>query len=246
MTKFLTLFMAAALVLGGCSGGQSETAVETPAQTTQSTPQTNSQTQSEAQSQSNSQAESKKASTETQTASNDRPMDLLWEDLMPPGEEALLADMYTKYYEELEARIMAGQQTLSEAAKAQVDSGNFDINSIAEGAANDEMEQIGTFNVVSSLNNMKVRIPGYVVPLDFGATDGYKECLLVPYFGACLHTPPPPPNQIVFVRSKEGAKIENIQEPFWIEGVISTGEFTSDLGDTAYELDLTKLEKYDY
>jgi len=117
---------------------------------------------------------------------------------------------------------------------------------VAEGAANDTMEQIGTFNVVESLNGEKVRIPGYIVPLDFSAKSEHGEFLLVPYFGACLHTPPPPPNQIVFVKADPAAKIPNIDEPVWLEGRMKTGKFNSDLGNSAYELSLSKLEPYEY
>ncbi len=222
MTKMIPALIAASLMLIGCSDAQTATAKEaTPA---------------------------KEAAAQDSPAqiSQAKAMVLAWEDLMPVGEEQVLAQLYEEYYAELEARILAGQQSLSEAAQAEVDSGNFDINAIAEGAANDTMDQIGTFNVVSSLNGLKVRIPGYVVPLDFNAENKYKEFLLVPYFGACLHTPPPPPNQIIYVTSEEGVEVANIQEPYWLEGVMSTGEFTSDLADTAYEVALTDLEKYDY
>ena len=84
------------------------------------------------------------------------------------------------------------------------------------------------------------------MPFDFNADAEHKEFLLVPYFGACLHTPPPPPNQIIFVRSDVAAKIENIEDPVWLEGTLSTGEFLNDLGNSAYELTLTKLEPYEY
>jgi len=66
-----------------------------------------------------------------------------------------------------------------------------------------------------------------VVPLDFNAESAYTEFLLVPYFGACLHTPPPPPNQIIFVNSETATQIVDINQP-------------------AYELTLSKLEPYDY
>ena len=93
---------------------------------------------------------------------------------------------------------------------------------------------------------MKVRIPGYVVPLDFSAASKHTEFLLVPYFGACLHTPPPPPNQIIFVKANPAVEITNIYDPFWIEGVMKTGEFNSNLGDSAYEVDLTLIKPYEY
>ena len=167
---------------------------------------------------------------------------LVWEDLMPEGEDVLLAEMYSEFYEDMEDRMLQ-QMTLAEAAKSE------DINLaelVAEGSADDTMEQIGTFNVVESLNGEKIRIPGYIVPLDFSAKSEHDEFLLVPYFGACLHSPPPPPNQIVFVRADPAAKIPNIDEPVWLEGTMKTGKFTSDLGNSAYELSLSKLEAYEY
>lgn len=72
----------------------------------------------------------------------------------------------------------------------------------------------------------RVRLPGYVVPLDF---DGSKVTgfLLVPYMGACIHVPPPPPNQIVYVHTKEPIEIDEI-----FEAVYATGTFQADLMST--------------
>lgn len=171
---------------------------------------------------------------------------LVWEDLMPEGEDARLAELYSEFYEEMEAK-MRQQMTLADAAAdAAQEEGAAVTDMITEGSAQDTMEQIGTFNVVESLNGEKIRIPGYVVPLDFSANFEYTEFLLVPYFGACLHTPPPPPNQIVFVKSSTPVKVASINDPVWLEGVMATGKFTSDLGNSAYELNLSKLEPYEY
>ncbi len=168
------------------------------------------------------------------------PRELSWEQLMPQGEEERLAELYTSYYEDLTTR-MAQSYSSNGSSEAQ-----DLIASVAEGSANDTMEQIGTFNVVEELNGETVRIPGYVVPFDFSAEAAYREFLLVPYFGACLHTPPPPPNQIVFVKADPAASITDIYEPVWVEGVLKTGEFNSDLANTAYELTLSKVEVYEY
>jgi len=167
---------------------------------------------------------------------------LVWEDLMPVGEDALLAELYSEFYEEMESK-MRQQMTLADAARED-NTAVTDI--ISEGSAQDTMEQIGTYNVVDSLNGEKIRIPGYVVPLDFSAKSEHTEFLLVPYFGACLHTPPPPPNQIVFVKADPAAKIPNIYDPVWLEGTMKTGKFSSELGNSAYELSLSKLEPYEY
>lgn len=167
--------------------------------------------------------------------------EILWDDLMPEGEIERLEELYANFYEELEKNMMAGQQMLMEADR------NADISSlIAEGSANDTMEQIGTFNVVEDLDGKAIRLPGYVVPIDFSLDQEHTEFLLVPYFGACLHSPPPPPNQMLFVTAEPAAKIGSIYDPVWVEGTIKTGQFMSDLGNSAYELSLSKIEPYEY
>lgn len=166
---------------------------------------------------------------------------LVWEDLMPEGEDKVLAELYTAFYEDREQQLRQ-QMTLAQTAKTESDL----VSQIDEGSAQDTMDQIGTYNVVEDLNGSRIRLPGYVVPLDFNAASEYNEFLLVPYFGACLHTPPPPPNQIVFIKSELATKIANINEPVWVEGVMKTGKFGSDLGNSAYELTLSKLEPYEY
>ena len=178
---------------------------------------------------------------QTQDAGQSKAETLVWEDLMPAGEDVVLAELYTEFYENQEREIRQ-QMTLSQAAKADIDL----MTLVQEGSAQDTMAQVGTYNVVDDLDGLKVRMPGYVVPLDFNAKSEYDQFLLVPYFGACLHTPPPPPNQIVFVKSSPATKIVNINEPVWVEGIMKTGKFGSDLGNSAYELTLSKLESYDY
>ncbi len=76
--------------------------------------------------------------------------------------------------------------------------------------------------VVGSLNGQQVRIPGYFLPLEASGTR-ITEFLLVPYIGACIHVPPPPPNQIVHVRTlqKKGYSSKNLYEPVWVTGVIT-------------------------
>ena len=77
-----------------------------------------------------------------------------------------------------------------------------------------------------SLDGQSVRIPGYVVPLEETA-DGLKEFLLVPYFGACIHTPPPPSNQIIHVRPKSAAKGLRSMDTVWITGMLSNAQTDS-------------------
>lgn len=76
-------------------------------------------------------------------------------------------------------------------------------------------------SVVEELDGISVRLPGYVLPLEF---DGQKvtEFFLVPYVGACIHVPPPPPNQMVYVSSSVGIETNGLYDPVWVEGTIST------------------------
>jgi len=71
--------------------------------------------------------------------------------------------------------------------------------------------------MVDDLDGQFIRIPGYALPLEFDGTD-VKEFLLVPYIGACIHVPPPPPNQMVFVSLDRPFKPEDLFTPVWITG----------------------------
>ena len=84
--------------------------------------------------------------------------------------------------------------------------------------------------IVEELNGQRVRIPGYLLPLERSDTK-VKEFLLVPYIGACIHVPPPPPNQIVHVNivQKEGYRVKSLYEPVWVSGQISVKSMVKDL-----------------
>ncbi len=88
-----------------------------------------------------------------------------------------------------------------------------------------------------------VRIPGYVVPLEEGKA-GMSEFLLVPYFGACVHTPPPPSNQIVHVLPKEAAKGLRSMDTVWVTGVLSTLQTDSYMGTASWRLAASSVAPY--
>lgn len=89
--------------------------------------------------------------------------------------------------------------------------------------------------LVESLNNTLVKIPGFVVPLEGDATN-ITEFLLVPYFGACVHVPPPPSNQIVYVKFSEGVPITNLYDAIWVTGTLSTQGWKGDIASVGYSL----------
>jgi hypothetical protein len=106
--------------------------------------------------------------------------------------------------------------------------------------------QSGSFSVNTALNGTAVKIPGFVVPLDVGADGSVKEFFLVPYFGACIHVPPPPPNQIVYVKLEKGVKVDSLYDALWVIGRLRTESKNSRLGAAAYTLDGDKIEPYKY
>lgn len=104
--------------------------------------------------------------------------------------------------------------------------------------------QLGTFNVVEDLDQLVVRMPGYILPLDFAEHGAAQEFLLLPYHGACVHTPPPPPNQIVYLRSPEPIRFGSLWEPVWVEGRMEIERVDTDLAATAYAMTLRQVEPY--
>jgi len=71
------------------------------------------------------------------------------------------------------------------------------------------------------LNGQRIALAGFLLPLEFSA-EGVTDFLLVPYVGACIHVPPPPANQIVFVRLSKKFKVEDLFTAVWVRGTMKT------------------------
>jgi len=128
------------------------------------------------------------------------------------------------------------------------------VDSVAAGAAwaKEELENAnGTIR--TSLNGEQIRIPGYLLPLEYEGTQ-VSEFLLVPYVGACIHVPPPPANQMVYVKASEAIENTGMYEPVWVEGRIFAKPASYDLSlsdgsapvDAGYSLDASKVEPYEF
>jgi len=101
--------------------------------------------------------------------------------------------------------------------------------------------------IVKTQLNKKIRIPGYAVPLDAERSEK-REFLLVPYFGACIHTPPPPANQIVLVRPTAQSKIKKMPESMdvlWVEGELKEGRVSTSQGVSGYLLEAISIAPYE-
>tara|TARA_B110000211_G_scaffold197288_2_gene226714 strand:- start:3 stop:503 length:501 start_codon:yes stop_codon:yes gene_type:complete len=89
--------------------------------------------------------------------------------------------------------------------------------------------------VVKALDGQSVSLPGFVVPLE-GDSEVITEFLLVPYFGACIHVPPPPPNQIVHVTIKGGVPIDSLYDAIVVTGIISTQSWSGEIAQVGYKM----------
>ena len=106
--------------------------------------------------------------------------------------------------------------------------------------------------VDEGLDGQLVRIPGYALPLEYDGT-AVQELLLVPYFGACIHVPPPPLNQMVFVTLDEPYVVTELFAPVWITGRMSVERSSNSLSyvdgtaslETGYSLAGTGIEPYE-
>lgn len=165
-------------------------------------------------------------STSAKTAANALPGKLLpggwrelgWDDLMPPDWDPLKL---------LEGR---GVEALS------------DGDPRAEALMRELREQWDRAPTRAELDGIKIRLPGYVVPLDMLGGD-IREFLLVPYLGACIHTPPPPANQIIHAVAARKHALQTM-DAIWINGTLRVARSDTNMGVSGYRLDVSSIEPY--
>jgi uncharacterized protein len=149
-----------------------------------------------------------------------------WENLELPGQG--LADIVKKYQPQIDA-IPEGDPS--------------------EEAVTKKMQaELNAAPINPAMNGKKIKIPGFISPLEVDDAKGMvKEFLLVPYFGACIHVPPPPLNQTLLVKPAEGKSIgmEHMYEPVWVSGTIVTEQVHTDLAEAGYQIKDAKVEIYE-
>lgn len=134
------------------------------------------------------------------------------------------------------------------------------LNDIEDGSANDLLvsqlknkssprkdryqQALTSQQIRPEFNGRHVRIPGFIVPLEYNDQQTVTTFFLVPFFGACLHMPPPPPNQIIYVEYEPGIHLNAFYDPFWIEGILSTTLIKNDMATAAYSISVIAVEPY--
>lgn len=140
---------------------------------------------------------------------------LEWKDLLPPGER--------------------DKATLSPPAP---------LHDYLLGEDGPAATQPMNFSVNEALDGRLVRIPGFIVPLDIDEEGRVTEMFLVPFFGACIHVPPPPPNQIVHVTLAKPLPLDAMDAAFWITGRLAVAKRKTRLGTSAYSVKDATSEEY--
>jgi hypothetical protein len=106
------------------------------------------------------------------------------------------------------------------------------------------MQVLASAPVVGEMDGRMISIPGFVVPLE-GVGDVVDRFFLVPYFGACIHVPPPPSNQIIDVHYQPGTRVESLYDAVLISGRITTEVFSHEMGTAGYRLEAYRIQPYE-
>ncbi len=122
---------------------------------------------------------------------------------------------------------------------------NMITNLIGKASDSRYQQALSSTEVKKEYDKQSIRIPGFIVPLEFDDTQLITEFFLVPYFGACIHVPPPPPNQMIHAIYKKGIRVDALYTPFWLNGTLHTKILKNEVGTSAYSMKVTKIELYE-
>lgn len=123
-------------------------------------------------------------------------------------------------------------------------SGAGSAEDLAEYSSSSREYQTGSFRTVERLDGQRVRMPGFLLPLDVTQRGQANAFLLLPYHGACVHYPAPPPNQIVYVTSADPVAFDALWDPVWVEGVLQIDRRATELAETAYSMIVESVSDY--
>ncbi len=115
---------------------------------------------------------------------------------------------------------------------------------VEHGQLSTGFEQEIDASITTEFDGREVRLPGFMVPLDYEGM-GVTVFLLVPYVGACIHVPPPPPNQIIFVRAAAPYEVVGYFEPIIVTGELNAMAKATELAEIGYSIDDARVEPYE-
>ncbi len=139
----------------------------------------------------------------------------------------------------LQAREIDWLDLMSNADRKLLEQGNLSVaHDSAEGAFAQGIKgrQAPGFSAVHTFDHQRVKLAGYFVPLEETAAGELQELLFVPYYGACIHVPPPPANQIIFAKLQKPIAETSMFDAYWLEGTLVANTHNNDLAETAYTM----------
>lgn len=99
--------------------------------------------------------------------------------------------------------------------------------------------------VIAALDGEQIKLPGYIVPLDVTEEGRVTEFLFVPYFGACIHVPPPPTNQVIYVSYPKGAPVDDLWDAIWVKGKMHTVSSSHEMATASYSMEAVEVSVYE-
>lgn len=204
----------------------------------------------------------------TSIAQAETPREITWDDLIPPSEtiENPFLDMDMQLREDLgfiaRTREDLRMEFISKdgeeyaealAVEASLKIQGIDVDGLIQKAnAIEEAYKAQESMLNAALDGKRIRMPGYALPLEY-REDGITEFLLVPYVGACIHSPAPPLNQTVFVTLNQTYKMQSLFAPVWVTGRISAKQDAKELSfvdgaaaiQTGYTIEGVQIEPYE-
>ncbi len=189
----------------------------------------------------------------------DTPRTLMWADLVPKITNNPFAKLDKEQLVQLTTiatvrdRKARGDATLSALELADERRAVARSDQVGSGCGRTagEAQADGSQTANAALDGQTIRLPGYLLPLEFSGKR-VTEFLLVPWVGACIHTPPPPPNQIVYVKTSKPFEMAGVFQPIWVTGQLAAKpakqslylvDGTSDIS-IGYTLEATDVEPY--
>ncbi len=103
--------------------------------------------------------------------------------------------------------------------------------------------QMSSEDVNPKLDGQKVRLKGYIVPIELGKDGVVTEFFLASYVGACIHVPPPPPNQMVYVKAGRKFAVRSLYNAYSVTGVLHTHSRNNGLIAAAYSIEIQGIER---
>ena len=108
-------------------------------------------------------------------------------------------------------------------------------------SGNERAPQFGSFKTVGALDGRRVSLTGYVVPLETDDQGRMTDFFLVPTIGACIHVPPPPPDQMIYVHLTQAIPAPELGDAGSLQGILRTTTHDDALASAAYSMDEAKL-----